>query len=160
MSLSVVRAGRGLRMVLDGKNRVFPVLDPLYGAVVEVQMGDFEGLGARNAAGFPSGGKPVVLRGGEYLSRREIAHGVVPTPVPVREFDRFPTQRESEQLMAEADPKDGQLPVGESPDCIDRVTDGRWVPGTVGEEDAVGFHRADLSRSRCGRHDRHAAALL
>ena len=62
--------------------------------------------------------------------------------------------------MAEADPKDGQLPVGESPDCIDRVTDGRWVPGTVGEEDAIGFHRADLSRSRCGRHDRHAAALL
>src|SRR5436190_23933244 len=98
MTLSVVGAGSGLRMVLDGKNRVFPVLDPLHGAVVEVLMGDFEGLGARNAAGFSSHSKPAVLRGETFLSRREIAHGVVPTPVPVREFDRFPTQRESEQL--------------------------------------------------------------
>jgi len=61
MSLGVVRPGRGFRMVLDGKNGVFPVLDPLHSAVIEVQMGHFECLGAGNTAGFTSHRKSVVL---------------------------------------------------------------------------------------------------
>ena len=61
MSLSVVGSRRGLRVVLDGKNRVFPVLNPLDGTVIEVQMGDFECLGAWNAACFAPDSESVVL---------------------------------------------------------------------------------------------------
>ena len=61
MSLGVVGSRGGFRVVLDGKNRVFPVLDPLHGTVIEVQMGDFERFGARNAACFAPDSESVVL---------------------------------------------------------------------------------------------------
>jgi len=61
MSLSVVRARRGFWVVLDRENRVFPVLDAFDRAVIEVQVGDLERLGARNAAGLTPHCKAVVL---------------------------------------------------------------------------------------------------
>ena len=42
VSLSVMGARRGLRVVLDSENRVFPVLDALDRLVVEVDVGYLE----------------------------------------------------------------------------------------------------------------------
>ena len=42
MSLGVVGARGGLRMVLDGENRVFPVLNALHRLVIEVQVRHFK----------------------------------------------------------------------------------------------------------------------
>src|SRR5258708_5941352 len=111
MSLGVVGARRGFRMVLDGKNRVFAVPDPLDRAVIEVQMGHFERLCAWDGAGLTPDGKAVILGGDKYLSRRKIAYGMVPAAVSVRQLDRLAAHRQTEQLMAEADPEDRERPV-------------------------------------------------
>jgi len=61
MSLGVMGSRRGLRVVLDRENRVFPVLYALDGLVVEVQVCHFECFCARNAARFPPNRESVVL---------------------------------------------------------------------------------------------------
>ena len=70
MSLGVMRPWRGLRMVLDRENRVFPVLDTLYGLVVEVQMGHFERFRPRDRASLTPNSEAVVLRRYKYLPCR------------------------------------------------------------------------------------------
>ena len=61
MSLCVVGPWGGLGMVLDRENRVFPVLDPFHGAVVEVEVRHFERFRTRNACRLAPDGKAVVL---------------------------------------------------------------------------------------------------
>ena len=61
MSLSVVRAWRGLGMVLNRENRVLAVLDAFDRSVVEVKVGDLQGLRAWDAARFPPDGESVIL---------------------------------------------------------------------------------------------------
>jgi len=48
VSLGVMWARGRLRWLLDGKNRVLPVLDSFDGPVVEVKVGDLKRLRARN----------------------------------------------------------------------------------------------------------------
>jgi len=48
-------------MVLDGKNRVLPVLDAFDGSVVEVKVGDLKRLRAGNAARLTPDGESMVL---------------------------------------------------------------------------------------------------
>jgi len=46
VSLGVVWAWRRLGVILDGKNRVLPVLDAFDGPIVEVKVGDLKRLRA------------------------------------------------------------------------------------------------------------------
>src|SRR5947208_15734643 len=146
-----MRARRRLRVVLDGKNRVLPVPDAFARPVVEVKVGYLTRLRARNAARFSPNGESVVLRRDKYLSRREIAHRVIAAAMSVWQLHRFPPHREAEQLMAETNPENRDRPVGQLPDCIDRVTDRRWVAGTVGGEQAVRFGGAHRRAGRASR---------
>src|SRR5687767_7546819 len=99
-------ARRRLRVVLNGKNRVFPVPDALHSPVVEVKMGDLKRLRTGHSTRLPFHGKTVILRRDKYLSRIEIAYRMVPAAMSVREFRRLATQGQAEELMPEADPED------------------------------------------------------
>src|SRR5438552_15552569 len=147
-------------MVLDGKNRVLPVLDAFDGSVVEVKVGDLKRLGAGNARRFATNRESVVLRRDKYLSGRKIAHGMVAAAMAVRQLHGFPSYRQSKQLVPEADAKDRNVPVGQLPDCIDRVTDRRGVTGAVRQKHAVRFEGADVIGSGGGRDHGDAATLL
>jgi len=48
-------------MVLDGKNRVFPVLDAFDGPVVEVKVGDLKRLRAGDAGRFAPDCESMIL---------------------------------------------------------------------------------------------------
>src|SRR5438552_8974496 len=123
-------------MVLDGKNRVLPVLDAFDGSVVEVKARDLKRLRAGNAGRFAANRESVVLRRYKYLSRREIAHRMVAAAMAVRKLHCFPTRRQAKQLVPETDAEDRNVPVGQVPDCIDRVTDRRGVAGAVRQKHA------------------------
>ena len=96
MSLGVMGARRRLRVVLDGKNRILSVLDAFDGPVVEVKVGDLKRLRTWNTARFAPDCESVVLRRDKYLSRSEIAHGMIAAPMSVRELLRLSAQRETE----------------------------------------------------------------
>src|SRR6266550_7626748 len=147
-------------MVLHGENRVLPVAHALHRAVIEVQVGDLERRGAWDVLPLAAHREAMVLRRYKYLSRSNIAHGVVATPVAIRQLDRLSAQRQAEQLMAEADTEYRDLPIGQLADRADRVPDGGGVARAVREEDAVGLELAHPGRGRRGRDDRHAAVVL
>src|SRR2546425_1422754 len=153
-------ARRRLRVVLDGKNRVLPVLYSFDRSVVEVKVGDLKRLRARNATRLSPHRESMILGRDKYLSRRKIAHRMIPPAMAVGQLDRLASHRQAEQLMAETDAKDRQLPVRQRPNCIDRVTDGCGVAGPVRQEDAVRLQGTSLRRSRRRRYDRDAAAVL
>src|SRR6266568_1762909 len=105
-------ARRRLRVVLDGKNRILSVLDAFDGPVVEVKVGDLKRLRTWNTARFAPDCESVVLRRDKYLSRIEIAHGMIAAPMSVRELLRLSAQRETEYLLADADAGRRQRPAG------------------------------------------------
>ena len=61
VALGVVRSRRGLRMILHGENRVFPVLHPFDGAVVEVKVRDLKRLGTGDAVSIAPDREAMVL---------------------------------------------------------------------------------------------------
>src|SRR5437667_12493107 len=101
-------------MVLNGKNRVLRVLDPFDGPVVEVKVRDLKRLRARNAARLSTHCESMILSRDKYLSCRKIPHWVIPAAVTVRKLHRLAAHCQAEQLMTETDPKDRELPVGQS----------------------------------------------
>src|SRR6267378_1835032 len=136
------------------------MLDSFDGPVVEVKVGDLKRLRAWNAASLSPHRESMILRSDKYLSCSKIPHWMVAAAMSVRELHRLAAHRQTQQLMAETDAKDRQLAVGERANCIDRVTYGRGVAGTVRQEDAVGFQRARLGGGCRRGHDRDAAAVL
>src|SRR6267142_5352700 len=153
-------ARRRLRVVLDGKNRVLPVLDSFDGPVVEVKVGDLKRLRARNLTRLSPYGESMILGRDKYLSCRKIPYWMVAAAVSVWELHRLATHGQAEQLMAEADAKDWQLPIRQRANCIDRVPDGRGVAGAVRQKHAVRFQRACLGRGCRRRDHRDPAAML
>jgi len=51
----------------------------------------------------------VVLGSDEHAASLYVAHGVIPSPVPVRQLLGAAAEREAEDLMAQADAEDRDL---------------------------------------------------
>src|SRR2546430_12268097 len=118
-------------MILHGENRVFPVLHPFDGAVVEVKVRDLKRLGTGDAARVTPDREAVVLRRDKYLSGRKIPYWMVPPPMPIRELCRLPPERQTEQLVAQADAEDGEGAIGEGAQRGNRVGHPPRIPRPV-----------------------------
>ena len=70
--------------------------NPFYSAVIEVEVRHFERRGTRNAGRIAPHGEPMILRRYKYLSRSDIPHRVIPTPMPVRELHGLAAERQSQ----------------------------------------------------------------
>src|SRR5581483_1304659 len=89
--MSVVRAGRGLRMVLNREGRERAVAHPLGRSVVEVDMGPFNLF-------FDSreiDGEAVILRRDLDPLRRQINDRLISPMVAELEFKAFPAQSQT-----------------------------------------------------------------
>jgi hypothetical protein len=71
--------------------------------IVEIQVRHFERGGAGNAREVALDGKSVILRGNEHVAAAYIANRMVPASMAVRQFHGRATEREPDELMAEAD---------------------------------------------------------
>src|ERR1051325_991135 len=85
---------------------------------------------------------------------------MVPAAMPIWQLDRLASQRESEQLVPKADPKDRHRPVRELPDRLDRVADRRRVARTVRQKNATRLQPPTLRPVRRGGHHSHTTSLL
>ena len=86
-------------MVLHGEGRQRLVAHALYGAVVEVTVGDFEAVWH----GLRQDGEVVVLARYLDLSRRKVLDRVVAAVVPELEPPRLRAAGDRKKLMPEAD---------------------------------------------------------
>src|SRR5713101_9407986 len=121
-------AGRRLGMVLHGENRGFLVTDSFYGAIIEVKVCNLKCLRTWDTAGIAPDSESMVLGRDKHLPCRKITNRVVSSPMTVGELHRVASERESQQLMAEADAEDRQCPIGQVADRVDRISHRRRVP--------------------------------
>src|SRR5690242_3611181 len=101
-----MRSRRSLGVVLYRENRPLPVPHAFDGGVIEVKVRDLERRGSGNAARVAAHRESMVLRRDKYLSGSKIAHRMVAPSMTVREFHRVAAQRQTEQLVAEANAED------------------------------------------------------
>ena len=160
----VVRAGAGLRVVLDRRARDVSQDQALDGAVVEVQVGELGvaevGLPAnrlvaldRRLAAGALDREAVVLRGDLDPAGLEVLDRVVGAAVPEGELEGLEAHRPAQQLMAEADAHHGAL-ADELAHRVDHVVERRRVARAVGEEDQVGVALQHLLGGGCAREAR------
>ena len=98
-----MRARRGFRVVLDGKQRKCFVPKAFDGSVVQIEVGDLEIGCSRHPGNAAFYGKTMILRGDQDLSSGKVLDRVIPSPMTVRKLDRAPTVSDTKELVAEAD---------------------------------------------------------
>jgi len=99
-------------MVLDTKNRAFPVDQTLHRTVVQIDVGQAQVRSSRNLPLVTDDGKPVVLRRDLDGVQIEIAYRVVCSVVAEGEFIRLGAEGPSDQLVAQTDSEDRNAALG------------------------------------------------
>jgi hypothetical protein len=123
---AVVRTGGRLGMVLDAERCQLPVSHSGDGVVVQVAVGDFQIAGQR--VFFDR--EAVVLRRDFHLAVDHVQDGLVRSPVTELQLEGLGAASQAEQLMPEADAKDGFL-AQQTADGFDCVVQRFWVAWTV-----------------------------
>src|SRR5947209_20548424 len=126
-------------MVLHREDGILTVLHAFDRTVIEVEMGHFKWLRARDAPGVAAHREPVVLRRYKHLSCREIAHWRFAPPLPFRRLHRPTAHPEAGQLVAETDPENRRLAVGYPAQRADPLGDRARTPGPVRRNRTVGL---------------------
>ena len=138
--IRVVWAGGCFRVVLDGEGGLVFAADAFVRVVVEVQMRQlnlffFERVHIHAEA--------VILAGDFDFARLEVLDGVIGTSVAELELVCFGAERQSENLVAEADAEYRDF-AEQFADGFDGVVHGRRVARAVAQKYAVGLSRQDL----------------
>ena len=115
-------------MILNRKDRQRPMPHSFYGLIVEVDVGQFQ---VRVLNGVHVHAKPVVLRGYFNLTGEQIFDWVIRPVVPEFELEGFSTERQAQQLMAEANAERGVV-THEASDRIHRIHDRFRIPRAIG----------------------------
>ena len=136
-------------MVLYGEGVGVDGVEPLADPVVEVDVGD------RGDRRHVVGGhrEVVVLAGDLDPAGGHLLHRMVGAVVSEGQLDRRAAEGRGQQLMAQADAEHGNRRAEQPGDDVRGCVDARWIPWSVGEEDAVGLAgQRFLGRGR-RRHD-------
>ena len=149
----VVRTRRRLGVVLDTEGLERRVAEPLGGAVVEVVLDRLPFL----REGFGNDDEPVVLGGDLDPAAPAVLHRLVDPVVAELQLLRPSPDRLPQDLVAQADAEDRDLPQ-DRPDRLHDVGEGRRIAGAVGEQDPVGLKGEDLLSRRRRRQDEDLAA--
>src|SRR5262245_17254344 len=148
-------------MVLHGKDRELAMTQSFYGSIVQVEVRNLERWSSGNTGFIPFHRETVVLRRDQNPAALEIANWMVSAAVAVRELHGISTERESYQLMSEADTEDRYFFFCNAPDRLGSVTHGGGIAGTVREEHAIGIALEDgIGRCLRWNHSDTATVIL
>ena len=163
----VVRAGRGLRVVLHRERRQVERPQTLHDVVVEVDVADHDPAVAAAVVrrdGLAVEGRvhreAVVVRGDLDLAGGAVHHRLVHAAVAVAQLVGAVAERAAEQLVAVADAEERDPAVQHLAQQVDLVRRRRRVARTVGEEDAVRRGGQDVVDGRVRRQDVDADPAL
>ena len=79
----------------------------------------------------------MVLGGDEHLPRAEVAHGVVPAAMAISHLRGLPPERQTDQLVPEADAEGRQAAAGELAHAADGVAHRGGIPRPIGKKKPV-----------------------
>src|SRR4029078_650570 len=133
--IDVVRSWARFRVALKTKRRPVGQLEALQAAIEQRPVSNAGVSGQRR--GIDS--KTVVLAGDHHAAGRKILPGMVCAVMAELHFHGLRTDREAEQLMAEADSEKRDTDAEERSNSANRVITRRGIPGTVREQNAIGL---------------------
>jgi hypothetical protein len=128
----VVRAGGGLRVILNAQHRGLSVAHAFDGAIIEVDVGDLNI--ARKARWIDR--KTVILAGDGHLAVAQVFDGLVAAAMAELELEGLASVGMSEDLMSQTDGKNG-LHSNQLLHLLVDVVECGGIAGAVGEKDAI-----------------------
>ena len=152
--VGIVRAGRGLGMILHAEDGLAAVAEAFQRLVVQVDVRDFdfvevERIGIHREA--------VVVRSDLDLAGDLVQHRVIRAAMAELQLVRLAAERQAEDLVPQADAEDRD-PADQLAHLRGLKLERLGIAGAVREEHAVGLQREHVF-GRGGRgHHRHAAA--
>ena len=99
-------ARRSFGMILHPENRQVTVSKALYRPVIEGYMSDFQVTGSRHRAIITFNGETMILGCDQHSPGLDLLHRMIPPSMTVGHLDGRTAECQSQELMAEADPKD------------------------------------------------------
>ena len=149
----IVRAGRGLGVILDAEDRLVAMAETFQRLVVQVDVRELdfvlvERVGVHREA--------VIVRGDLHFVRDLVQHRMIRAAMSELEFVGFAAQREAEDLMAQANSEDGLLS-DQFANLLRLKSQRLGIAGTVGEENAVRVEAQDVF---CMRKMRYGSVSL
>src|SRR5579883_495560 len=102
--MRIVRAGSGLGMVLHAEHRMMAMAEPFQGLVIQIRVGEFDLVGVERI-GIDR--EAVIVRRNLDPLSEFVANRVIRAAMAKLQLVRFSADSEAEELMAQADPKDG-----------------------------------------------------
>ena len=154
-------------MVLHGEGRQVQGAQPLHDAVVEADVADLDAPVAPVVVGRHRGGvhrgvhrEAVVVGGDLHPPGGPVEDRLVDAAVAVGQLVGPVPQGPPQELVAQADPEEGDALVQDPAQQLDLVHRRPGVPGAVGEEDPVGVHGQDVGQGGGLGQDVDAHAAL
>jgi hypothetical protein len=133
--VGVVRSRRGFGVILDTEEGQLFVAHAFVSVVIEIEVGDFDVAGGER---FGIDAEAVILRGDFDFLVEQVLNGMIGAVVAEFQFKGLAAERQSTELMAEADAENGDA-AKELLNIFDGVADGLGIAGAVRKEDAIGI---------------------
>jgi hypothetical protein len=154
--LRIMRAGRGLGVILHAEHGMTAVAKALQRLVVEIHVRELD-LALRERIRVNC--ETVIVRGNLHLAGDAVEHGLVGAAVAELQLVGLPAEREAEDLVAEADAEHGYL-ADQSTHLSGLELERLGIPGPIGEEHSIGIARQDFLRGGQRGDDGDAAAHM
>ena len=122
-----MRPRRGLRMILNAKDRLFPMRQTFHSFVIQINPIHFDII--RKSASIER--KSMVLGGNFYLSRREMLDRLIRSPVAKFKFERLSSERKTEHLMPKTAPEHRNAMIHQAPDVLDDILPSRGITRAI-----------------------------
>src|SRR2546423_1573783 len=152
----VVRTRTRLRMALKAECGPIGSRDALQAAVEKGDMRYADVLRERRGVD----GEAVILAGDQHLTGFLVEHGMVGAVMAELHLHRPRARCQAEELMTQADAERRRAGFDDLAYRGYRVVARLRIAGTIGEKDAVGFHREDVAGGRLRRDDGQPATAL
>src|SRR5262249_40631108 len=115
--MRIMRPRRRFRVILHAKQRQIPVPHPFQRVVVQIDVGKVD-FTLRKGVGINR--EVMIVRSDLDLARVQLLYRMIAAVVPELELEGFSAQRESGQLVSQANSEDG-LPPHEPADVVYRI---------------------------------------
>ena len=149
-------AGAGFGVPLETESRCVGQFDALEGIV---KKGPVRELHVFRQTAFIDG-ETMILAGDHNLAAGQVLYGVVGPVVAELHFYGFCAGRQTQQLVAETNTKQGKLSANQFANRADCVFTGFGVAGAVGQEDAIRLQGDYFFHRGCCRNDGNAAPTV
>src|SRR5438093_7707894 len=150
-----MRARRRLGMILNAERGKSTVFKAFNGVVVQIDVSNVDFVHVQT---FRVDSETVILRGNFHLLALDVQDRMISTVMPEFEFECPPPERETHNLMAQANSKN-RLFRNQSADVFDGIVEGLGIAGAIGEKSPIVLQVQYLGGRRFRRYYRYRGGV-